>query len=135
MSSRPRGTETILLVEDEDVVLRFVQRLLEALGYQVLTAPRGDTALAMIEAGARFDLLLSDVLLPGIDGHQLGARLAQLRPGLPMVLMSGYSDQVLDVNSPAQGEASFLQKPFTHEVLATTVRAALDRRPADRPER
>jgi len=135
MSSRPRGTETILLVEDEDVVLRFVQRLLEALGYRVLTAPRGDTALAMIEAGARFDLLLSDVLLPGIDGHQLGARLAQLRPGLPMVLMSGYSDKVLDVNSPAQGEASFLQKPFTHEVLATTVREALDRRPVDRPER
>jgi two-component system, cell cycle sensor histidine kinase and response regulator CckA len=123
---RRGGRETVLLVEDEEMVLRFTSQLLTRLGYEVLTASRAEEALALIEAGERFDLLLTDVLLPGIDGLELFRRVAARRGAFPVVFMSGYTDNVLAEKGVAEAGAAFLQKPFSHDELAAKVRAALD---------
>jgi two-component system, cell cycle sensor histidine kinase and response regulator CckA len=124
--ARPRGTETVLLVEDEDMVLRFTGQLLQGLGYRVLSAVRGEDALAMVQAGATFDLLLTDVLLPGIDGYELFRRFAAMRGPVPVVFMSGYADNILAGKRVAEAGGVFLPKPFSHDELAAQVRAALD---------
>jgi two-component system, cell cycle sensor histidine kinase and response regulator CckA len=123
---RRGGRETVLLVEDEEMVLRFTSELLKRLGYEVLTATRAEEALARIEAGERFDLLLTDVLLPGIDGLELFRRLAAARGAFPVVFMSGYTANVLAERGVEEVGAAFLQKPFSHDELAAKVRAALD---------
>jgi two-component system cell cycle sensor histidine kinase/response regulator CckA len=126
--ARPGGTETILMVEDDAMTLRLTQQVLAALGYRVETETRGDRALKRIESGLAFDLLLTDVLLPGIDGHQLYQRARALRPGVAAVFMSGYTADVFAKESVAGGAFVFLQKPFSHDDLAEKVRAALDAR-------
>ncbi|HEY6559208.1 MAG TPA: PAS domain S-box protein [Polyangiaceae bacterium] len=140
---RPHGEETILVVEDEHLVLRLVRRMLQSLGYSVLTARRGDEALTLIESGIEFDLLLTDVILPGYDGHTLFKRATALRPGLVAVFMSGYTDDFIASKGVLEAGGHFLQKPFTPAELAGTVRKALDARPvaqdqvagSPRPER
>jgi CheY-like chemotaxis protein len=122
------GSEVVLLVEDEDIVLRFTRRLLESFGYRVEIATRGDSALSMIEAGIHFDVLLTDILLPGMDGHQLYQRAAELRPNLPVVFMSGYTGNLLGERGVMAAGAAFLQKPFSPEALASKLRSALDSR-------
>jgi len=118
--------ETVLLVDDEELVRRVTQQMLEVLGYRVVAASRGDAALTMIEAGQAFDLLLTDVRMPGMDGNQLRRRAEALRPGLSVVVMSGYADSVID---DAAGDGPrFLQKPFSVDALGAAVRAALDAR-------
>ena len=94
-SARRGGNEVILLVEDNTIAQRVTRRLLELLGYRVECAERGDDALRMIEAGLKFDLLLTDILLPGLDGNTLFRRARRLRASLPAVLMSGYSPDIL----------------------------------------
>jgi CheY-like chemotaxis protein len=127
----PRGGgETVLLVEDEELVLRFTAQLLRRLGYEVLTAARGDDALALVQSGAKFDLLLTDVLLPGLDGPELFRRAAALRGAFPVVFMSGYTDNLLAEKGVAEAGAAFLQKPFNHEELAAKVRTTLEARRA-----
>jgi PAS domain S-box-containing protein len=125
---RPQGEETILVVEDEHLVLRLVRRMLQSLGYSVLTARRGDEALTLIESGIEFDLLLTDVILPGCDGHTLFKRASALRPTLAAVFMSGYTDDFIASKGVLDAGGHFLQKPFTPAELASTVRAALDAR-------
>lgn len=99
------------------------------LGYRVLVANRGDEALRVIEAGATFDLLLTDVMLPGMTGPDLYRHVTKTRPGLPVVFMSGYTADLLADHGI--GEAGVLHKPFSHETLAAKVRAVLDgRRPS-----
>jgi len=124
--ARRGGPETVLLVEDEELVMRVTRQLLQRLGYRVETAARGDDALAMLEAGMTLDLLLTDVRLPGMDGHQLYQKAVRLRAGLPVVFMSGYTDNVLAERGLEEAGAAFLQKPFSHDELAAKVRAALD---------
>jgi two-component system, cell cycle sensor histidine kinase and response regulator CckA len=123
------GGETVLLVEDEDIVLRFTRRLLESLGYRVEVAARGDSALSLIEAGLKFDVLLTDVLLPGLDGQQLYQSAAALRPGLPVVFMSGYMGSLIGARGVVTADAVFLQKPFSCHALARAIRSAFDGRP------
>ena len=127
-STRQGGNETILVVEDDAMTLRVTQKLLAALGYRVECEERGDTALQRMEAGLEFDLLLTDILLPGMDGHSLYQRAAELRPGLAAVFMSGYTAQVFADKGLGEVRPAFLSKPFSHDQLAATVRAALDRR-------
>jgi len=122
------GSEAVPVVGDEGLVRRLTQQMLEVLGYRVVVAPRGDEALAMIEAGQAFDLLLTDVRMPGLDGHQLQQRAAVLRPGLPVVVMSGYADSV---HGAGEGPR-FLPKPFSLDALAAAVRGALDARASAR---
>ena len=120
------GTETILLVEDEYSILGLTRRLLERRGYRVLAARRPDEALAMAAAHkGEIHLLLSDVVMPEMSGPTLADRLAEARPGLKRLFMSGYADQVFASMPAAKGEP-FLQKPFSATALAERVREVLD---------
>ena len=125
-SETPRGTERILVAEDEDGVRKLVCRLLKSLGYQVLEANRGQQALALAEAADRIDLLLTDVRMPDLTGPEVAERLRRMRPGLRVLFMSGYIDDPALREQLAAGAASVLDKPFTTQQLAERVRAALE---------
>ncbi len=121
-AATPRGAETILVVEDEAAVRRLITRTLEASGYRVIEAPSAEEALQLFpqHAGA-VDLLLTDLVMPGLGGQQLADRLAAAKPALKVLYISGYDQQ-----GPLPG-AAFLQKPFTPGILAGKLREVLDR--------
>ncbi len=126
----PTGSETILLVEDEEAVRAYALRILSELGYTVLEASGGTAALALVAAhpGA-IDLLVTDVVMPGLQGHQLGELLSEVRPGLRVLYVSGFTDNsVLDHGVVGEG-ISFLPKPYTVEALGQAVRQVLDKQP------
>jgi two-component system, cell cycle sensor histidine kinase and response regulator CckA len=122
----PRGTETVLLVEDEQPLLRLTRRMLERLGYTVLTTENPRSALGLVEEYAgEIHLLLTDVVMPGLSGRELQARIGSCRPAMKSLFMSGYTaDVIADQGVLIQG-IHFLQKPFTLESLAAHVREAL----------
>ncbi|MEQ1893667.1 MAG: ATP-binding protein [Planctomycetota bacterium] len=122
------GDETILLVEDEPQVRELAQRILARAGYRVLAAENGDAAL-VLAAGARVDLLLSDVIMPGLSVLELVSALRSSRPALPVLLMSGYSEAHLR-SVGLEDETPFLAKPFTNHSLLASVRDTLDGRTA-----
>ena len=124
----PRGRgECVLLVEDEPSLLALDRTMLEELGYRVLAAETPSEALRLAGgAGEAIDLLLTDVILPEMSGRELAHRLAEARPGLRCVYMSGYTADVLAPNGHLEPGVRFLAKPFTMGDLAVKVRAALD---------
>ncbi len=127
----PRGTETVLVVEDEDAVRLIVRRVLRDQGYAILEARDGNEALRICaQKGDAIDLVLSDVIMPGMGGRELSRALAASRPTLPILFMSGYNDDGELAGSGADLGAGVLAKPFTSETLARQVREVLDRRPA-----
>jgi two-component system, cell cycle sensor histidine kinase and response regulator CckA len=119
----PRGSETILLVEDEEIVRRLVGEMLEGRGYRVVAAAGPDEALEVTEP---FDLLLSDVVMPSMSGPELAERLVERRPGVAVLFTSGYSGAA--VADRGALTADLLEKPFTLEQLACKVRETLDAR-------
>ena len=121
------GSETLLLVEDEEGVRKLLTHVLHKRGYKVLEASDGEEALRLFERrGADIHLVLTDMVMPHMSGRQFGERLRALRPDLKIIYMSGYTDDVL-VRTGALGPGmSFLQKPLRPEVLAAKVREALD---------
>ena len=121
------GSETVLLVEDDETFRELLHHLLAGAGYRVLVAADGREALALGEApGAAIDLLVSDLVMPGVKGSELARRLAERHPQLRVVLMSGYSE-LEEGASAAEGlGALFLQKPFSTRELLRTVRSLLD---------
>jgi len=130
-SALPRGTETVLVVEDEDAVRLIVRRVLRDQGYEILEARDGNEAVRVCaQKGDAIDLVLSDVIMPGMGGRELSRALAASRPGLPILFMSGYNDDGELAGSGADLGPGVLAKPFTAETLATQVREALDRRPS-----
>jgi signal transduction histidine kinase/ActR/RegA family two-component response regulator len=120
----PRGTETILLVEDEPSVRMLGRRTLEGCGYTVLPASDGAEALRLA-ASARIDLLLTDITMPGMSGPELVAEFLMLYPAPVVVYMSGYADDA-SIAETRSTRAAFLKKPFTTNALARCVRDALD---------
>jgi signal transduction histidine kinase/CheY-like chemotaxis protein len=122
------GSETILLVEDEPQVRELAQRILARAGYHVLVAENGDVAL-VLAAGVKLDLLLSDVIMPGLPVLELVSVLRKSWPGLPVLLMSGYSEAHLR-SVGLENETPFLAKPFTNQSLLASVRDTLDGRTA-----
>ena len=121
------GTETILVAEDEDAVRRLVRRILEARGYNVLTARDGTEATRLAEAHAgSIGLLLTDVIMPGLGGVELGARIQRLSPGIRLLYMSGYVAEYIDRRGVLTEGTNVLEKPFTGTALARAVRDALD---------
>ena len=124
----PRGTETILLVEDEPAILQLAAVVLEMQGYTVRSAPGPDQALEFARQADRpLHLLISDLMMPGMNGHALRAEILRQRPGLKTLFVSGYSGDTLPKGALADPTVAFLGKPFTPDALARQVRALLDR--------
>jgi two-component system cell cycle sensor histidine kinase/response regulator CckA len=126
-SGRTRGTETILLVEDEEAVRSLVERVLTGQGYRVLAASDPREAKELFERhGNGIALLLTDVVMPGSDGPELYAQLRECRPMLRVLYMSGYTESKFVRHGFREAEAGFIQKPFSPEALAGKVREVLD---------
>ena len=122
-----RGTETILLAEDEDTLRALTRHLLELYGYRVLEACDGNQALRLSEQTTdEIHVLLTDVVMPGISGRTLADQLKQKRTDLKVVFMSGYTGQRVGEKEILEPGSLFLQKPFTREGLARKIREALD---------
>jgi two-component system, cell cycle sensor histidine kinase and response regulator CckA len=129
--SNPTGTETVLLVEDEDGVRRLARQALESRGYRVLEASDGETALQLCrEHNGEIDLLLSDVVMPQMGGRELRQKVAILNPQTRVIFTSGYTDDAVVRHGVLQAESDFLQKPFTIHALLRKVREVLDRLPS-----
>jgi CheY-like chemotaxis protein len=121
-----RGTETILLAEDAAYVRDFARESLEALGYTVFAPGDGAMALTLPEDRlARVDVLVTDVVMPGLSGPDLVRRLREAKPGLKVVFISGYPGSWLDDRGGLQKGEAFLQKPFSPDDLARTIRGLL----------
>ena len=124
-----RGTETVLLVEDEEGVRKLVRGILGRQGYQVLEAVSGEEALDMVhQYSGSIDLLLSDVVLVGMSGRELSERLRIQMPTLKVIYMSGYTDDAIVRHGVLTESAEFLQKPFSSDNLLRKVRVVLRKR-------
>jgi CheY-like chemotaxis protein len=121
------GTETILLVEDDASVRILLRDALRKLGYRVIEAKQGlEACLLASQELDRLDLLLTDMVMPGMGGRELAQHLMTIKPDLRILFMSGFTDDVGILAGHEQGTSGFLQKPFTPEHLARTVRKILD---------
>jgi CheY-like chemotaxis protein len=121
------GSEFVLLVEDEDPVRELVQEMLEMAGYRVHPASSGLEALAWAEDPSHaFDLLVTDVVMPRMNGGELAEKLRHLRPHLRVLFVSGYPDDAIVRHGVRESGAPFLQKPFTYQTLTEKVREVLD---------
>jgi signal transduction histidine kinase/CheY-like chemotaxis protein len=118
-----RGTETILVVEDQEQLRKMVVRVLRSYGYRVLDAANPGQALLHSERAGSIHLLLTDIVMPGMSGPELAGRIKPLRPAMEIVFMSGYSE--LAITGRLELTGSYLPKPFSPEALATKVRGVL----------
>jgi two-component system cell cycle sensor histidine kinase/response regulator CckA len=120
------GGETILLVEDDPAVRRMAAEVLRSIGYRILVAPSGADALRIgADQGGQVDLLLTDVVMPGMTGPELAKGFSRRFPGVRILYMSGYTDDALGHHGLPSRTRRVLQKPFTHDSLAQGVHAAL----------
>jgi CheY-like chemotaxis protein len=123
----PRGSETILLVEDEEALREITREILEAAGYTVLEAAHGAAALHLSERHqGKISLLITDVVMPGLTGSELAVRLTAERADMKVLFMSGYTDDAVVLRGVLTKQMPFVQKPFTILQLARRVRAVLD---------
>jgi DNA-binding response OmpR family regulator len=121
-------TASILVVEDEPAILRLVTRILEKKGYLVLSAATPTDALRMaVEHTERIDLLLTDVVMQGLNGREVAERFRAARPEARVLFMSGYASDVVAQDGVLDGDADLLVKPFSPHELEARVRAALRR--------
>ena len=120
-----RGTETVLLVEDEDAVRAVARQVLARYGYAVIEVAGPEEALALTETTQGVDLLLTDIVMPGVGGRALAAQFTARRPGTRVLFMSGYPDAAIGRHQMLERGLAFLQKPFSAEALARKVREVL----------
>ena len=120
------GSETVLLVEDETSLRDIVCQSLEASGYRVLSAASGAEALALNRAESRVDLLITDVVMPGMGGRRVAEVIRATRPHLRVVYMSGYTDSSIVDHGLLEPGVTFVQKPFTTDTLLRKIREVLD---------
>lgn len=127
-SDSTRGWETVLVVEDEEPLRRLTRRILESRGYTVLDAANGNEAIQLLaSAPCRVDLLLTDVVMPGMSGRELVERLLPVYPWLRVLFMSGYTEDMMLQHRVAELGITVVEKPFTRDDLALAVRNTLDR--------
>ena len=126
-----RGGEIILLVEDADALRKLARSFLEERGFKVLTAAKGEDALAVAaNHKGKIDLLVTDVVMPGMNGRALAEHLLPKRPGLRVLYISGYTDSFIAGHGVLEAGTHLLHKPFTEQALITKVREVLDAAPA-----
>jgi CheY-like chemotaxis protein len=136
LSDTLRGTETVLLVEDDEFVRRLVHEVLENYGYRLLDAANGVEALSASEQSEMpIHLLVTDVVMPGISGREVADRLAALRPEIKVLFMSGHTDEAIIHHGMLDADAAFIQKPFAPDALARKVREVLDSKNQPSPQR
>ena len=129
-----RGTERVLLVEDEDDVRAVARESLARYGYTVLEARDGEEALRIAGAeSGHIDVMVTDVVMPGMNGRELAQRLLAIPPGTRVLYVSGYTDDALSQHGILDQELAFLAKPFAPETLARSVRQVLDDAPPNQP--
>jgi two-component system cell cycle sensor histidine kinase/response regulator CckA len=124
----PRGTERILLIDDEAIIVDIGQKMLEMLGYRVTTAKGSTEALEIFKKGPdAFDLVITDYTMPKMDGYELAQKLMAVRPDIPVIMNTGYNETVSQEKAMAAGIREFLLKPLNLRKLGEVVRRALDR--------
>jgi len=124
------GVNTIFLLEDDDTIRGMAEEYLSAKGYRIVSARDGDEMLRRAAAhGEPFDLLVTDVVVPGKNGREVAEALREKNPRLPVIFMSGYTDDAVIVKGARDGGMNFLQKPFDLSTLARKIAEILDRRP------
>jgi CheY-like chemotaxis protein len=131
----PRGTEHVLFVDDEESIVQLGSRMLRDLGYKVTGETSSLRAFDLFTAGAdRFDLVISDFAMPKMTGGEFIAKVRDVRPGIPAILISGFHDEAIPID-PAGGIdlVERVSKPFTRSDLAFAIRRALDRSNVTRP--
>jgi CheY-like chemotaxis protein len=122
----PPGSESILLVEDEPLVRRLAARILRGRGYRVVEVPDPAQALEVLGTGDKsFDLLLTDMVMPGMSGHELAQRIRRVLPRVRVVYMSGYSESLVQARGLGSRDGWYLAKPFSAVALLENVRTAL----------
>jgi PAS domain S-box-containing protein len=123
------GSETVLLVEDEESVRQLVRETLESKGYKVLEADHGESALHIVSHhSGKIDMLITDVVMPGMSGRELSAQLCSSYPHTKVLYLSGYTEDAIAHEGVLESGTAFLQKPFTLQMLARKVREVLDER-------
>ncbi len=123
----PRGSETVLIVEDDGLLRNFTQKALQSYGYRILWAENGEHALKVgKEHDGRIDLMITDVVMPKMGGREAAERLQPLYPQMKVIYMSGYTDNAIVHHGVLELGLNFLEKPFSPQDLALKVREALD---------
>lgn len=120
------GTETVLLVEDEETVLKLADRMLKKMGYNVLSAQAPGEAIRLAQRNPDIHIMITDVVMPDMNGQDLKVRITQLVPGIKTLFMSGYTADVISHHGILETETHYLEKPFTTESLGTKVREVLE---------
>jgi CheY-like chemotaxis protein len=123
----PKGSERVLLVDDEPMILKLGKRMLERQGYEVEPLASGTDALECFKHDpARFDLVVTDMTMPGMRGDKLAEEIMKIRDDIPVILATGYSKQISEEKAKEIGIRAFVMKPLTQQELASTVRRVLD---------
>jgi CheY-like chemotaxis protein len=120
------GTETILIVEDEETILLTAKAILKHAGYSVLTASNPNDAIALAQQELTIKILLTDVILPQMNGKELQSQIKSHIPDIKCILMSGYSANVISQQGIIEEGIEFLQKPFTRKILLEKIRTVID---------
>ena len=122
------GTETVLIVEDEEMIRKLASEIIELNGYNVLCARNGDEALQLAgENPSKIDLLLTDVIMPGMNGKELHQQIQKICPGIRVIFTSGYTDNVITHHGVLDEGVNFLPKPFSGHSLLSKIRQTLDK--------
>jgi len=127
MSTIPGGNERILLVDDEEAIINLERTILERLGYKVTSLTNSIEALEMFRTAPReFDLVISDISMPSLNGDRLASELINIRPDIPILLCTGFSEIIIGKTAEDLGVRGFLMKPVFMDELANTIRNIMD---------
>jgi DNA-binding NtrC family response regulator len=128
INGRLDGNERIIIIEDDEALRKIIVRTLEKYGYEVFAARSGKEAMELFSSDGqkKFDLLITDVIMPEMSGKDAADRFVEMFPGLKVIFISGYTDSIIVNHGIKNGERVFLQKPFSPEEIARKVRDTLD---------